>query len=240
MYFSGQGKLFYAVRDVNGLPGPYIFAGNVPSLKVTLTTETSDHQESTSGQRLVDFRLTKSKKAEVSFTLEDWSLVNLAMGMYGQVLPPNTGSTVTSESLGMPDAGQYTPLKHANVSTVVIGTKTAGTDYILNAATGMIQWLTKQSAAVSASYAWAANAGSVTMFTQNAPERWFRFEGLNTADLNRPVLVELYRTVIDPMKELDLITDDLLKMELTGTALYDAQRGIDPSMGNFGRVQFLA
>lgn len=239
MYFSGQGKLFYAVRDANGNPGVFQFAGNVPELKITLSTEVAEHNESTSGQRLQDFRLTKSKKAELAFSLEDWSLDNLAVGLYGTKRVPSAGASVTGESLGTPKAGEYTPLKHPKVSAVTITTATEGTDYVLNADFGTIQWLTDQASAVTADYTWAADLGSVTMFSQGAPERWFRFEGLNTANDNAPVLIEVYRTIVDPMKELDLINDDLLKMDMTGSALYDAQRGSDASFGNFGRVIFL-
>lgn len=254
MYFSGQGKLYYAIRDALGNPGAFTFAGNVPTLKVALTTGTTEHIESTDGQRLTDFRLITSKKAELSFDLEDWSLQNLAVGLYGSSIAPSTGATVTAEQVvavgAVVAANQYVVLKNPNVSAVVLTDSTPttpktlvlGTDYTVNAQFGSIQLLNSLSTfilPIKAAYTYVADAGRVTMFSTQVPERWFRFEGLNTASQNAPVLVELYRAIIDPMKELDLINDKLLSMSMTGSALYDALRGTDPNFGNFGRVVFV-
>lgn len=253
MYFSGQGKLYYAIRDALGNPGAFTFAGNVPSLKVALTTQVTEHVESTDGQRLTDFRLTTSKKAELDFDIEDWSLDNLAVGLYGTKVAASTGTSVTGETVVAADAtiaaGTFSALANPNVSAVVLTDATgtpqtlvANTDYVVNADFGTVQWLNDLSSFVfpiTAAYTYTADKGRVAMFSDLAPERWFRFEGLNTAAQNAPVLVELYRTIVDPMKELDLINDALMKMSMTGSALYDALRGSDPNFGNFGRVVFL-
>lgn len=45
------------------------------------------------------------------------------------------------------------------------------------------------------------------------------FEGLNTAENNTPVLVEIHKAVISPAQTLSLINDDLASFELEGTAL---------------------
>ena len=46
-------------------------------------------------------------------------------------------------------------------------------------------------------------AESTAMFTQPLPERWICFEGLNTADGNREVVIDLYRVAINPARNLD-------------------------------------
>ena len=56
-YFSGQGRVFIGARDANGNPQGLTFVGNVPDLKVSLSVETLEHQESQSGQRLTDLQL---------------------------------------------------------------------------------------------------------------------------------------------------------------------------------------
>ncbi len=63
-YFSGQGRVYIGARDSNGNPLGLNFVGNVPELKVSLSVETLEHQESTSGQRLTDLQLIKTKKGE--------------------------------------------------------------------------------------------------------------------------------------------------------------------------------
>jgi hypothetical protein len=51
---------------------------------------------------------------------------------------------------------------------------------------------------------------------------WMRFEGLNTAEDNRPVVVEVFRFSTDPLKELALISDTVGNFALEGSALLDA------------------
>lgn len=49
-----------------------------------------------------------------------------------------------------------------------------------------------------------------------------RFEGLNTADGNSPVVVDLFKFSVDPLKELSLISDTFGSFQLEGALLYDA------------------
>jgi hypothetical protein len=56
-YFSGQGRVYIGARDITGKPQGLNYVGNVPELKVSLSVETLEHQESTSGQRLTDLQL---------------------------------------------------------------------------------------------------------------------------------------------------------------------------------------
>ena len=72
------------------------------------------------------------------------------------------------------------------------------------------------------------------MFTQPLPERWIRFEGLNTADGNREVVIDLYRVAINPAKELSIITDELLKFELSGQVLADLTKPVGGDLGQPG------
>ena len=87
-------------------------------------------------------------------------------------------------------------------------------------------------------YTFAA-AQSTAMFTQPLPERWVRFEGLNTADGNREVVIDLYRVAINPAKELSVITDELLKFELSGQVLADTLKPAAGELGQFGRIVLL-
>lgn len=76
-YFSGQGRVYIGARDTAGNPQGLNYVGNVPELKVSLSVETLEHQESTSGQRLTDLQLIKTKKGEFACTLEELISVNL-------------------------------------------------------------------------------------------------------------------------------------------------------------------
>lgn len=55
-----------------------------------------------------------------------------------------------------------------------------------------------------------------------ATDYFVRFEGLNTADGNKPVIVDIFRMQSAPLKELALIADTVQNMVLEGTILYDS------------------
>ena len=76
---------------------------------------------------------------------------------------------------------------------------------------------------VAAAYDYGAQQ-QVDALTEGSVERWLRFEGLNTADGNEPVVVELFRFEMDPASERALIQDDFATMTLTGTLLVDSTK----------------
>jgi hypothetical protein len=248
-YFSGQGRVYIGARDTNGNPLGLSYVGNVPELKVSLSVETIEHQESTSGQRLTDLQLIKSKKGEFSCTLEELIPVNLALALYGTTTDQTSG-TVTAEALPNPvTVGSLYLLAKQNVSSVVVKDSSAtpqtlpAGQYSLNAKHGSLVIIDKTTGGpyvepFKVDYAYGA-AQSTAMFTQPLPERWIRFQGLNTADSNREVVIDLYRVAINPAKDLSIITDDLLKFELSGQVLADTLKPALGDLGQFGRIVLL-
>lgn len=248
-YFSGQGRVYIGARDAAGNPQGLNFVGNVPELKVSLSVETLEHQESTSGQRLTDLQLIKTKKGEFACTLEELIAVNLGLALYGTTIEQVSG-TVTAEALPNPvTAGSLYLLAKQNVSSVVVK-DASGTpktlpvaQYSLNAKHGSLVINDKTTGGpyvepFKVDYAYGT-AQSTALFTQPLPERWVRFEGLNIADSNREVVIDLYRVAINPAKELSIITEELLKFELSGQVLADTQKSATGDLGQFGRIVLL-
>ena len=248
-YFSGQGRVFVGSRDINGNPAGLTFVGNVPELKVSLSVDTIEHQEAQSGQRLTDLQLIKTKKGEFACTLEELIAINLELALYGTTTTVTPG-TVTGENLPNPvTPGSLYPTAFQNVSAVQIQDsdatpKTLPTaQYSVNPKHGSVVILDATSGGPYTEpfildYAYGA-ANVTAMFTQPLPERWIRFEGLNTADGNREVVIDLYRVAINPAKELSIITDELLKFELSGQVLADLSKPVGGDLGQFGRLVLL-
>lgn len=248
MYFSGQGKVYIGTRNA-GNPENLLYVGNVPDFKFSLNTDLIEHLESTTGQRLTDLRLTKSKKAGVSATLEDFNKNNLALVLFGSI-DAVAGSTVTNEALPNPvTLGALNLLARQNVSalTVVDSTGTPLTlpsgQYSVNAKHGSIIVNDKTTGGpyvepFKANYTYGA-ADRIGMFTAANAEKWIRFEGVNTADNNREVVVDLYRVSLDPAKDLGLINDDIMKFDLSGSVLLDDTKPSNDVMGQFGRMILL-
>lgn len=76
---------------------------------------------------------------------------------------------------------------------------------------------------VSAAYSYSKQA-LVDALTQPLTEVYLRFEGLNTADSNSPVIVELFKFSTDPLKELALLTDTYGTFDIEGALLADPLR----------------
>lgn len=245
-YFSGQGRVFLASRDSNGNPINLRWVGNVPDLKISLNVETIEHKESYSGQRLTDLQLIKSKDGEFSCTLEDFSVENLELSLYGQTTTTASGS-VTGELLASGVvAGDMRLLANTFVSSVVVKDSDTppntlpASQYQVFASQGAIKFIDITSGGpyvqpfkVDYSY---GGSKQVAMFRAAQPEVWLRFDGVNTADSNRPVIVDLYRVAINPTKDLSMIGDELQRFELTGRVLADLTKPDSGSMGQFGRM----
>lgn len=245
-YYSGQGRVYIGTRNAAGNPLNLRYVGNVPDLKLTLTTDVIQHQESVSGQRLTDLHLIKAKKGDVAFSLEDFVADNLDMALYGATSAVAAG-TVTGELLPatVTVGGSYL-LAQQFVSAVVV-TDSSGvpltlptTQYKVNANGGSIEFLDITAGGpyvqpFKVAYAYGA-AHHTAMFATPLQEHWVRFEGLNTANSNAPVIVDLYRVAIDPTKNLNLIGDVLEKLPLTGQVMADLTKPDTGPLGVFGRV----
>jgi hypothetical protein len=245
LYASFQGRVYLGKRDPNGLPIEVRSPGNVADLKLALKTEVLEHFESQTGQRSLDHRMVKTKSASISLAIEEFTKENLALALYGTHVATASG-TVTDEPIGgaVPVVGDRYFLAHPKVSSLVVkdtagtpATLTLGTHYTADTDFGAIQFLdtTGLTAPFKASYAFG-DVSEIGIFTQPLPERFLRLEGLNTAQGNAKVLVELYRVAFDPLKELALISNDYNKFELEGSLLADSSKPYDAVLGQFGRI----
>ena len=244
-YASFQGRVYLGKRDSNGNPIEVRSPGNVADLKLSLKTDVLEHYESQSGQRSLDHRMIKSKSATINLSIEEFTKENLALALYGTHVATASG-TVTDEPIGgaVPVVGDRYFLAHPKVSTLILkdstgtpATLTLGTHYTADTDFGAIQFLdtTGLTAPYKASYAFG-DVSEIGIFTQPLPERYLRLEGLNTAQGNAKVLVELYRVAFDPLKELALISTEYNKFDLEGSLLADSTKPYDAVLGQFGRI----
>ena len=66
-----------------------------------------------------------------------------------------------------------------------------------------------------------------------------RLSRWHLAESGREVVIDLYRVAINPAKELSIITDELLKFELSGQVLADLTKPVGGDLGQFGRLVLL-
>lgn len=249
-YFSGQGICLIGLRGTDGKPLGLRPLGNVPALVLKNAVTTIEHKESQTGLRGIDLRLTTEIKASADITIENFNSANLALTTRGDTAKV-VGATVTAAPYNA-YPGLVTPFPHIKLSVVSI-TTAGGTpvtltpfvsdatawDYKLNLEAGSVEFNTSTGldgsgtppnivytsgvAAVLASYTYASH-NKINGLTQSAPELYLRFEGLNTAEGNSPVVIEVFKFAPDPTQNLALIGDTVQQMVIIGSVLRDLKQ----------------
>lgn len=123
-----------------------------------------------------------------------------------------SGSTTTDGTVTWQDAG-----------VLPTAALTITTDYVVDAGLGALSTPDNKfpyGLPVIVDYAYAAYT-RVDAFTQaNAPERYLRFEGVNTVD-GKKVIVEFFKAQFDPLTGYGLINEELGTLTMNGSLLAD-------------------
>jgi len=230
-YFSGQGAILVGDRDaVTGLPLGLRPVGNVSALTLGVETTTFEHKDSCTGVRGIDLEIVQEINATMTMTMESLFKENLALALYG-TSNEVAGATVSDEAvLGYHDL--WSPLANIQVSAVVVtdvGASTTfveNTDYVVNSVSGTIKVLSTGSITdgelLEVDYTFVTQENIEAVTTGTPPIKVVRFEGLNTADTNKPVVIDIYKASMQPLAELALIQDEVAQMEIESKLLSDA------------------
>jgi hypothetical protein len=241
MFFQGRGNVYLAVRDANGVPGPYRTAICTDTLAIALATTPFSHTNKCGPVDVEDFRGIKDQTGTISLSFADLDDLKFALGVLGSVTAAGSPGTVTNEAL--PNdliAGDVYFLggltRHRAITGLTIGSLVEGTDYTLDAASGKVTFLTDQgSPAPTADYGYTDGA-SVSLFSSPTQEYSLMYEFINKADANNPGSLELYRVRFDPLSNLDMQSDELQIADLKGSVLADLTKtATDTQFGQFGR-----
>jgi uncharacterized repeat protein (TIGR02059 family) len=228
-YYSGQGRLGIGDRDpTTGEYSNLIFVGNVTSLTIDIATTKFDHKESMSGQRAIDLSIVQEKNATFTMNAESLILDLLSLGLYGTNSVISAG--VVAAEIHKVVKGQAIPLKHPNVTGVIVAPEgggsayVEGTDYQVDEGFGTIYTLASGGMVDGGNVTVNYNHGAfdqIDAFTQfTAPERYLRFEGLNTVDGSLR-LIEIPRASFDPLTGMEMINEELGSGEFNGSVLPD-------------------
>lgn len=251
-FFYGQGRISLAERDpVTGVPGKFIYVGDVSVLTGKMTTTQVKHVESNSGQRSLAASFTVEKAMTVDMTLHSLSIDNLAIAMRGTKLT-TAGGSATAESLGATVAvGDTVYLANPGVSALVLSDSTPttplvlveGTDYTVDENFGRITILNIGAYVqpFKAAYTFAGRT-AVGMFTTAQKYYALKYEGLDLANGNAPVIADYYKVSPGVLQELQHITTgtDVAGMAITGDVLLDSNKPATGPLGQFGSVTKVA
>lgn len=240
-YMSLQGK-FYLSELVNGVASGMRYIGNIPEFELEIGADVVEHKESTSGQRTTDFTMINATSVNFSGQLEELNPENLQYILSGMAHTVPT-KTVADVSLGTVVAGQEIKLEGYNLKTVTFKDSTSGTpktvdpeNYTLDAKFGTVIFndVADLTMPILASYTTGA-VTHTTLASDFEKEYQLFFKGVNTAN-GEHVAVTLWRTKKSPETTFPLIHEELGQYEISGQALSDVTKEVDPTMGLYGHV----
>lgn len=242
-YASYQGKL-YLSKLTNGVRGPLHWLGDVPQFVVETDSEKIEHQESYSGYRTTDFVMTKTRSVTISATLDNYSSENVALAVSGKTTSV-ASSTVQDQLLPTVKVGDEIKLDGLNISALMISDSTQtvpvelveGQHYSLDAKYGKVKFLSLTGLVQPffADYTTGA-IESTTIMSADEDEYYLYFEGVNTAQQNKPVVLELWRVKKQSNGSIPFIHEELGQIEINGDALSDISKQNDDELGLFGRI----
>lgn len=241
MFYQGRGPIFLAKRNAAGIPGAY-FELCTDTLSIALATTSFSHTNKCGPVDVEDARGTKDQTASLSLTFANVEDRNYALGVLGSVTPQGSPGTVTDEELPQDlVAGDVYFLggltRHRTITGLVLDGLVLDDDYTLEPLSGRVTFLTDApsgSPAITAAYGYT-DPPSVSLFTSPTAEYALMQENINKQNANKPGSFEAYRVRFDPVKNLDLQSDEFQIMELAGSVLADLNKPIDTEFGQFGR-----
>jgi hypothetical protein len=238
-YYYGQGKVFLARRNAAGQPLSWRWVGDVSSLTLELEFEDKNTKVSVGGQLVPAQHYITAVGGKVTSTWHELLMSNLELVLNSKsVIEPFSINEVYQLPVGIVK-GDIFSLPHTTVFNVEIIGLENNVHYKVDPQWGMIEFLTTPGNIVyQVNYEHIQNQ-SIPLFTSQPVELSLRYHGLNIAEGNTPVLVELYRVVIEPLATFEFInTDDgLAGIETTAQILADLTRKNHAELGYFGRIQ---
>lgn len=247
-YYYGQGRVFGRPYGTAG-NGGWRWFGDMSTLTFGGTDESASHKESYSGQKSKVRQFSIGGDRTLKGTIHQLDTAILADLLRGTV-STIAGGTVSAEAFpsGLAVGDVIKLDKPYNVTNVVITDSTPttpktlvlGTDYDLDAGHGSIEMLSLGTPAYTQPFKAAythAGARQVAFFNAAPQIIQLRYEGVNLAENNAPVIVEFYKVSAAPLQELALITDgnNLAGMGYEAECLADSSLPASGPLGRFGR-----
>ncbi len=221
--FAGVGKM-YARRY--GVAEALREVGNCSNLSISYEEDSREQTDFTKGGGGVYASIKRINAATASFTWLDFSPRNLREVLFGGVTVTTGGTVVNEAAVGY--RGGLCKTVHPNPTSVTVQNQAATITYVANTdyevRTGGI-WITPNSAITNAqairfNYSYAAY-DTIEGLIASAPELEIMFEGVNEADNNSVVNVDLHRVKLGPPSDVSFISEEFGELAIEATLVRD-------------------
>ncbi|ATN93648.1 putative tail sheath protein [Pseudomonas phage VW-6B] len=237
-FYYGQGKLYLARRNTAGQALSWRWVGDVSALDLELEFDEKKTKGSAGGQLVTMQRYISAVSGKITSTWHEYAPENLEALLSSNHVSrsPNLFAQDTLPTRIV--AGDRISLSNQQVWGVRISGLTEGVNYIVDKLWGVVVWLTTpMNQPVVVNYEHSGNE-TLPILTHQGEEFALRYEGINLAENNSPILIEIYRVKFDPISKMALLSkdSDLSGLETSADILYDFSKGEDPLLGRLGRI----
>lgn len=234
---SLQGELCLS-KIVNGVAGALLPIGNMPTLKLSITTDQVDHYDSRYGYRAKDETLYKQTGVGVEGDLDTINETNLALVMSGKSLEI-ASETITDVSLGTVTTSSMIDLGYRNLTGVTFKDGSDATidssKYVLDAPFGTVTFIE----AITGAVKWSGTSAAKTRTTianNIGTEYKALFKGIDTVSGDKVVVV-LHRLTLSPETEFDLINEEFNTFSISGDCKADNSKANDDELSVWGHIE---
>lgn len=251
-YGHGQAWLFSRTAGGNVAVGgaDALSLPEIDSLSISLTKESLEHISKRDEIASKDLKRTRYLTGTGKMTVAQHTADLLKLHLFG-TKSTVAGGSITAEAFptGIV-AGDIVDLPNGrtNLSTFTSivdsagspATLVNGTDYEVDADAGVVKFLVVSGFTQPFKVNGTEAAGTgVGLFKQRLFHKWLRFKGINLANDDSIVVVDLYKVDVEPANEWMLLNDgsDVNKYEINFELLKDTTKSSSDTFGQFGRYR---
>lgn len=250
-YLYLHGEAWIGDRSAAGAVATFISLPEIDELTLALSTENVTHTSKRASMRVKDLDVAVMTSITGTIKFATATADMLKQALFGVKAAVGAG-TITAVSLGTALAvGDWVKITgdYRDITLTFIkdsagspATLVNGTDYEIDLAAGMVKILNLGSYTQPFKITGTSGAGTgVGFFNERKGEKWLRFKGINVADGDNSVTMDLYKIQIKPTKALQLLAsgNEPTQFEIEFEALKDTTKSTSATFGQMGDIKIL-
>lgn len=252
-YYYGHGKAWLGDRTAAGIVDNFdVSLPEIDSMSIALTKESVEHVSKRDSIAFKDLKVTRMVAGSGKVVCSQHTASILRTYLYGTSTAVTGGAFIAANAIFATGivAGDIMPIPgdrtHLSALTSIVdsaggpATLVLGTDYEVDLDAGVVKFLNVGGYTQPFKAAGTEVAGTgVGIFMQRTLLKWLRFHGINIADSDSDVVIDLYKVDIEPASEWTLLNDgaDVNKYEIAFELLKDTTKSSSATFGQYGRYR---
>lgn len=244
-----RGKVFIGDRDLATGAIKNLTEFHAAMCEIEVKEERATHYNSSDAVKAKDLSIVAQMDGTVTVDIDTHSPDVLAMALGGEVTVQTSGPTFAAMafSSGITVGQTYAiPGGHVNLSTLTVtdsagtpATLAAGTNYTIDLVSGLITFtnLGSFTQPFKAAGQVANGANIVSIMTKRGTEKFIRVDGINIADGDKRMVVDIYRAAVGTSKVTAKTEgNDVNKYSFSADLLRDPNALNNSVFGKYGRI----